>query len=309
MGVVVVVVMVLVLLVRALSGGSGNGSGQSAPTPGGGTGAAGPATGSPSSPVAVTATEATDPPSGGRTSETVGALPTGGEVTPQGLGTWRGVGTAGAVAGDPEGADARTVTYVVETEQGIDTASFGGGDGFAAMVDATLSDPRSWIGNTGDRDGKVAFRHISVSDGAVPDLRIRLTSPATTRQLCGGEIDLETSCFVGGGDTSGAAGEGRVVINLARWVRGALPFAGDLGSYRQYVLNHEIGHGIGHAAHEPCPRDGALAPIMMQQTLSLSNRDLVELDAGAEYTGGDGGRENRGDAVCRANAWPHPEGR
>jgi hypothetical protein len=64
--------------------------------------------------------------------------------------------------------DTRTVTYVVETEQGIDTASFGGGDSFAAMVDATLADPRSWIGNKGGGDDAIAFRHISVSSSDTP---------------------------------------------------------------------------------------------------------------------------------------------
>lgn len=208
------------------------------------------------------------------------------------------------MAGTPGAADTRTVTYVVEVEQGTDTSSFGGGDSFSAMVDATLADPRSWIG---DREDRIAFRHISVTGGDTPDLRIRLTTPDTTRRLCGGEIALETSCFVSGGDTTGEAGEGWVVINLARWVRGAVTFAGDLGAYRQYVVNHEVGHGIGHARHQPCPADGGLAPVMMQQTLSLANRDLVELDAGTEYSA-DGGADVDADAVCRANAWPHPEG-
>jgi hypothetical protein len=299
-GVLVVILVTLVVLVRAVAGGSGDSGDVSA---------------SPDNDAAATASvtgsrEATPGPVPGvPTSDEVGELPPGGEVTTTGRGTWRGVGTAGAVAGDPDAAGTRTVTYVVETEQGIDTASFGGGDSFASMVDATLADPRSWIGNKGGGDDGIAFRHISVTSSDTPDLRIRLTSPETTRKLCGGEIELETSCFVSGGDnsgsSSGAAGDGRVIINLARWVRGALPFAGDLGSYRQYVLNHEIGHGIGHSAHQPCPEDGTLAPVMMQQTLSLANKDLIELDAGAEYMGDD---KDAGNAVCRANAWPHPEG-
>ncbi|WP_066583636.1 DUF3152 domain-containing protein [Corynebacterium provencense] len=242
---------------------------------------------------------------GAPVSDTVGELPPGGDYTRSGAGRWHGVGTPGAVAGDPGRAGVRTVTYVVEVEDGTDTSSFGGGDAFASMVDATLADPRSW---TAETDDPVVFRHVSVSDAGAPDLRIRLTTPETTRTLCGGEIRLETSCFVGGGDASGemsgAAGEGRVIINLARWVRGALPFQGDVGSYRQYVVNHEVGHGLGHAAHRPCPADGDLAPVMMQQTLSLANRDLAELDAGSEYTDDAGDI----DAVCRANPWPRPDG-
>lgn len=299
-GILVVVLVTLVVFVRAVVGGSGD-SGEAADS------AVSPDNDAAAIVSATGAGEATPGPMPGTpTSDDVGSLPPGGEVTDKGRGSWRGVGATGAVAGDPDAAGTRTLTYVVETEQGIDTASFGGGDSFSSMVDATLADPRSWIGN---RDDAIAFRHISVSSSDTPDLRIRLTSPETTRQLCGGEIELETSCFVSGGDSSGsadgAAGEGRVIINLARWVRGALPFAGDLGSYRQYVLNHEIGHGIGHAAHQPCQEDGALAPIMMQQTLSLANKDLIDLDAGAEYMDDDADSEN---AVCRANAWPHPEG-
>jgi hypothetical protein len=228
----------------------------------------------------------------------VGALPAGPDVTRAGKDSWHGVGTPGTVAGHRDAH--RTWTYVVEVEDGVDTATFAGGDAFARTVDTTLSDPRSWIA-----DGSTAFRHISVTGSSgVPDLRIRLTSPTTTAQLCGSEIELETSCFLASeaaGGAGSAAGEGTVIINLARWVRGALPFAGDLGSYRQYVVNHEVGHGIGYARHQPCPSDGALAPVMMQQTLSLSNRDLARLD------GEDGSYPDK-EGTCRANAWPHPEG-
>lgn len=301
-GVAVVLLVTLVVLFRAVFGGSDG------PAPAADNDAAAMASVSDTAAQTTSWNNPSDSPGplpGVPTSDTVGALPPGGTFSRDGDGTWHGVGTAGAVAGDPSAADTRTVSYVVEVEDGLDTASFGGGDAFAAMVDATLDDPRSWIGNTDDR---IAFRHISVAGSATPDLRVRLTTPETTRELCGGEIELETSCFISGNDaagtTAGSANDGRVIINVARWVRGALPFAGDLGSYRQYVLNHEIGHGIGHGSHEPCPTDGTLAPIMMQQTLSLANRDLVDLDAGAEYT------DDRKtlDAVCVMNAWPHPEG-
>lgn len=241
--------------------------------------------------------ETTGPLPGTPTGDRVGALPAGPDVTENGRGSWRGAGTPGKRAGDRD-AD-RTWTYVVEVENGIDASSFGGGDAFAATVDATLADPRSWTAG-----GKVAFRHVSVSGKETPDLRIRLSTPTTTAQLCGSEIELETSCFLGSdaaGGAGDAAGEGSVVINLARWVRGALPFAGDLGSYRQYVVNHEVGHGIGYARHQPCPSDGALAPVMMQQTLSLSNRDLARLD-------GEDGTYPDENGTCRMNAWPHPEG-
>ncbi|WP_245557338.1 DUF3152 domain-containing protein [Corynebacterium terpenotabidum] len=286
-GVLVIVAITLMVLVRALTGADA-GSDDAAPAADNGS---------------ATTASSEGPLPGEPTTSSVGDLPAGATVTEQGKGTWQGVGSTGAVAGDPDVAGTRTVSYVVEVEQGLDTSSFGGGDAFAAMVDATLADPRSWI--SGVDDGGIAFRHVSVSDDVTPDLRVRLTSPVTTRQLCGGEIETETSCFLSSGDTSGSAGDGWVLINAARWVRGALTFAGDIGSYRQYVLNHEIGHGIGYASHQPCPSDGGLAPIMMQQTLSLTNRDLVDLDAGAEYAADDA---DTLAATCRANPWPHPQG-
>lgn len=284
-GVIVVVLITLALLVEAIVGGSGDAK----------------TADDTDTDAAVLRSTAREQTEVARPVTTVGELPPGGAVTATGDRSWKVAGASGSVAGDPDAEETRTVSYVVEIEGGLETSAFGGAESFAAMVDATLADPRSWIGG---RDDKIAFRHVGVADSQAPDLRIRLATPDTTRQLCGAEIDVETSCFVGGGDDGGPAGDGRVVINAARWIRGALTFSGDLGSYRQYVLNHEIGHGIGHGSHEACPADGELAPIMMQQTLSLRNRDLVELDAGAEYMDGSVDR----NAVCRANAWPHPEG-
>lgn len=86
-------------------------------------------------------------------------------------------------------------------------------------------------------------------------------------------------------------------INEARWVRGAVPFEGDVGSYRQYVINHEVGHAIGYLRHEPCDQQGGLAPVMMQQTFSTSNDDAAKFDP--DFVKADG-------KTCRFNPWPYP---
>ena len=94
----------------------------------------------------------------------------------------------------------------------------------------------------------------------------------TVREGCGYDIPLESSCY---NPAYGPDAQPRVFVNEARWVRGAVPFQGDIGSYRQYLINHEVGHAIGYQRHEPCAENGALAPVMMQQTFSTNNNDAA----------------------------------
>ncbi|QPK83719.1 DUF3152 domain-containing protein [Corynebacterium qintianiae] len=209
-------------------------------------------------------------------------LPPGGPFTEDGEGTYREVGVPGTAAGS---GDELVLRYAVEVENGLDTSRYGGDDAFATLVDATLADPRGWT-----NDPRFGFEHVAGNQD--PDLRIRLTSPGTTKDNCGGSLGLETSC------RTMATGESTVVINEARWVRGASPFQGDLGSYRQYLINHEVGHALGFAEHVACPATGELAPIMMQQTLSLNNAELHSLDHDEVYPDS--------DETCRANPWPYP---
>ncbi|MBB3115688.1 DUF3152 domain-containing protein [Corynebacterium bovis] len=241
-----------------------------------------------STPAGRDATPSASPTSGAGASASspsrgkLGDLPPGGPFATRSSGRYRTVGAPG----DQVGRGQRKVfTYTVEVEDSLNPATYGGDDAFAAMIDATLSDPRSWSG-----DPAYAVRHVAATPGTDPDLRIQLTSTGTTHQLCGSQIALETSCFYTDGN--------RVVLNESRWVRGATTFDGDLGAYRQYVINHEVGHGIGLAAHEPCAGDGRLAPVMMQQTISLNNRQLHGVDPDEVYPDT--------DVTCRPNPWPHP---
>jgi hypothetical protein len=211
-----------------------------------------------------------------------GILPAGGPFTESGAKEWHIVpGTAPKVG---EGK-VKSFTYTVEVEDGVDTTAFGGDEAFARMVSETLANPKSWTHND-----QIAFTRIA---SGKPDFRVSLTSPMTVREGCGYDIPLEASCF----NPAYGAGQPRVFINEARWVRGAVPFQGDIGSYRQYVINHEVGHAIGYQKHEPCTEDGALAPIMMQQTFSTSNNDDAKFDP--ESVKADG-------KTCRFNPWPYP---
>ena len=206
-----------------------------------------------------------------------GALPDGPDFAASGAGTWHVVpGTTPMV-----GTGDQHSTYLIEVEDGLQTPDQD--LAFAAAVDATLADPRSWIGG-----GSVSFARIDSGD---PDFRISLTSQTTIRapDKCGWDVPLEASCYNGWA--------GRVFLNDARWVRGAMSFNGDLTSYRSYAVNHEVGHALGQG-HQPCPGPGAPAPVMMQQSWSTSDDDLSLLDPQ---------RIPRDGNVCVANPYPYPD--
>ncbi|MFI5802388.1 DUF3152 domain-containing protein [Streptomyces sp. NPDC051561] len=167
----------------------------------------------------------------------------------------------------------KTWTYRVDVEKGMGLD----GNFFADALQKTLNDKRSWAGN-----GEMAFHRISKEkDGKKPDFVVTLATPYTTDIWCEksalNTIDQNVSC-------DSAATE-RVMINAYRWAGGSPTFGpGKLMEYRQMLLNHEVGHRLGHG-HKDCATDGALAPVMMQQTKTLET----------------------GSKKCRPNAWVHPE--
>ena len=200
----------------------------------------------------------------------VGELPRGGPYTKVGDGTFRVIKGHTKIVGK----SGPLFRYDIEIEngvKGIDTGQF------ATLVDKTLDDPRSWTGH--------GIRLERVSSGQI-DFHVTLTSAMTVRQFCGYDIHVETSCYATP-QNSAALAVNRVVLNDARWVRGAAPYVGDLAAYRIYMINHEDGHAVGHRhAHECLP--GGLAPVMMQQTFGLKSA----------VTGKN----------CGANPWPYPPG-
>jgi hypothetical protein len=124
-----------------------------------------------------------------------------------------------------------------------------------------------------------------------------LTTPETDHRadVCGFSIKYESSCYR-------ASFNKRVVINLARWVRGGLAYGPDIGTYRQYAINHEVGHAVGNG-HVGCPENGAFAPVMMQQSFGVANNyvaDLNKVDASNYAAVAADGK------VCKVNPWPNP---
>lgn len=181
-----------------------------------------------------------------------------------------GTGDFTAVTGGNKGSGSGTkFKYRVDVEEDL------GLDGklFARAVHTTLNDDRSWT-NDGERD----FERISSGDA---DFVITLASPGTTAEWCA-KSGLDTtednvSCD--------SAFTERIMINGYRWARGAKTFGDSrVFAYRQMLINHEVGHRLGFD-HVGCAKEGALAPVMMQQTKSLTT---------------DG-------RTCKPNPWPHPD--
>ncbi|MEU8421692.1 DUF3152 domain-containing protein [Micromonospora sp. NPDC048835] len=135
----------------------------------------------------------------------------------------------------------------------------------ATAITATLNDPRGWTAGG-------AWRLRRVGAGEPTDFTIYLATPGTRDTLCQDVADAYTSCRNGA----------RVVLNVARWVKGVPRYGASLETYRQYMVNHEVGHKLGYG-HERCPGRGRPAPVMQQQTLGLHG--------------------------CTANAWPYPKGK
>lgn len=207
------------------------------------------------------------------------ALPAGGEFTERGTGEFRIVPGISPQVG--QGSE-HVYTYTVDVEEGVDTVGYGGDEAFAELVMQTLANPKSWI-----KDEKVGFQRV---DDPNADFHIALTSQMTVRDTCGYDIQVESSCY--------NADLKRVVLNEPRWVRGAVAYQGDIGSYRQYMVNHEVGHAIGYAQHQPCESPNGLAPVMMQQTFGTANNDVSELDTH--------GVVEANGLECTANPWPNP---
>ena len=175
-----------------------------------------------------------------------------------------GAGTLSVVDGSSEVMGTGPLKrFVVELEDGIKID----GPGFATAVEQTLGDPRSW-GN----GGRMSFQRVGAAEAAAGhfEFKVTLVSPGHMETYCPG---------VGtGGYTSCRYGD-RAVINLARWATAVPDYQGDIATYRLYVINHEVGHVLGHG-HENCPGAGKTAPVMQQQTLGLQG--------------------------CVKNAWPFP---
>lgn len=179
-----------------------------------------------------------------------GSAPEGRPVTPVVGRSPEGWVVAGG-DGPRVGTSGTTTRYSVEVADGLERRQ--DVTAFARFVEVTLSDgSHGWTARGGHR-----LQRVGTSEDA--RVRVVLATPATVDRLCA-QAGLRTrgtySCW-----------NGRVAaINSDRWFDG-VSHVDELGLYRTYLINHEVGHGLGQG-HRSCPEKGRLAPVMMQLSKS-----------------------------------------
>ena len=133
-------------------------------------------------------------------------------------------------------------------------------DGFANTVSRVLNDPRGW-----PRAGATFVK----GDGDACNFTVVL-SEAKYMQTFDSGCSAEYSCRVGD----------NVIINLDRWNGGIgnwMEAGGNLARYRTMVINHEVGHALGHIDNETtCAGAGKPAPLMQEQSMHLDGCTVNE---------------------------------
>lgn len=189
-----------------------------------------------------------------------------GPVPSAGRGSFGYEDRTGPVLGDA--GTLRRYRVAVESGAGEDAGQF------AAAVERAFAGPGSWV------DGELRLQQVGAASRH--DFTVYLATARTAGRMCAaGGVDIR----VGGRPYTSCRAPGMVIVNLERWRLSVPHFVSakvPLSVYRTYVVNHEVGHQLGHR-HERCPGRGRVAPVMMQQTLFLNG--------------------------CVANPWPYRDGR
>ncbi|MET8553930.1 DUF3152 domain-containing protein [Streptomyces sp. NPDC004959] len=179
-----------------------------------------------------------------------------------------GLFTTASASGGRVGHGATVRRYTVQVEDGSGIAATEA----ARQIERVLADPRGWTA-----DGRDSFQLV----GSGPhDFEVKIATPDTVDRLCG-QAGLDThgevNCDVGS----------QVIVNLKRWLTGSPEFSGPVAEYRALIINHEVGHRIGHG-HETCPGPGRPAPAMMQQIYGLKGcaPNAWPYDSKGTYLGG-----------------------
>jgi len=145
----------------------------------------------------------------------------------------------------PDWYNKATITYTISKNGPVaDLAEF------STLANATLNDPRGW--------SRLNVQFKQVASGG--DFNLILSQPSALPSYSSG-CSVDWSCRAGN----------NVVINNDRWTGASTAWnsgGGSLRDYRHMVVNHEVGHWLGHD-HASCGGAGKSAPLMQQQSIDL----------------------------------------
>lgn len=134
--------------------------------------------------------------------------------------------------------------------KGVSTAGL---DDLIGKLAATYADDRGW--NDG---GTIAFEHVDSGCRYT----VWLSAPQYMTSF-GAICDDYYNCQVGT----------NVIVNDDRWEKATDPWnqtGRSVEEYRSLIINHETGHRLGFLDNPTCSQPGQLAPVMMQQSISLN---------------------------------------
>lgn len=140
----------------------------------------------------------------------------------------------------------KEVTYTISTKGDVHSNVAE----FSKQVSETLNDSRGW-----SRMG-IHFREVKTNG----NFNLVLSQAELLPTFSSG-CDAEWSCRVG---TSVIINDNRWSIATPAWNK----VGGDLRNYRHMVINHEVGHWLGHG-HLHCSGANNPAAVMQQQSIDL----------------------------------------
>jgi len=194
-------------------------------------------------------------------------------------------GCAGDRAAGPSATTASTATTTGPASDVGAQSTAWESDGKAAVVISLRIERRTADPATADFDSAARSTLLDARGWEQADFEFRFDDPDAPYLLVLAEADeVDGLCFPY--DTGGlySCQNGPVVaLNADRWRTATPDWTGDLATYRQMLVNHEVGHLLGrhHPPARQCPEPGRPALVMSQQS--------TELDG------------------CLPNPWPLPE--